>query len=80
MSVLYIRNNQDGIFNLPKKEKTNQNLIPAWTDSQNALKVRFTGTLLRNYILKLCDLLVVLELLSESFMPITIKSFFSIFP
>lgn len=50
-----------------------------WTDSQNALKMHFTGTLHRNYMLKLCDLLVVLELLSESFMPVIIESFFFVF-
>lgn len=41
--------------------------------------MHFTGTLRRNYMLKLCDLLRVLDLLFESFMLIMIKSFFFCF-
>lgn len=62
-----------------QKNLKSKNLITLWTDSQNALKMHFTGTLYRNYMLKLCDLLVVLELLSESFMPVIIESFFCFF-
>lgn len=53
----------------------NQNSIIFWTDSQNKLKMHFSGTLNRNYTLKTYDLLVVLAVLSESFMSIIIKPF-----